>query len=364
MSTKEALEEYDKCSAKIFERANRKAWSISERYRATALQEVVQEIVKERGMGELMRDPDCPKKGKVVVCVMPADDISKTHYVRSFDGDHGSRDGRKLDPDHDLEVELGPELDLEPDHTLDENEYGKTKSRKARSRRKKYRKTKDDQKKGSEKKDDENLDDNWDKDVLIWEAARATTAASSFFRPQTLGSGTSARAYIDAALGTNNPVYTLIQQAVEEFGFGKPLGCVISIGTGTRDTKLDRVPSGWRNVVHGVGYYVNLGKTVKNIATDSEEVHRNLQARLRCAPRAYYRFSVPDAADHFKLNHYKKMPELKLVTSKYLARRDVAAQVRQAAEVLKNPTIDHGLAIGHIGRMDMSRRPSLCEGSR
>ena len=357
MSTKEALEEYDKCSAKIFARGNRKAWSISERYRATALQEVVQEIVKERGMGEFMRDPECPKKGKVVVCVMPADDVSKTHCVRSFDGDHGSRDDPKLDPNHDLE--LGPELDLKLDRTLDEIKGGKTKGRK-----KKERKTKDDGKKGSEKKDDESPDDNWDKDVLIWEAARATTAASSFFRPQTLGNGTSARAYIDAAIGTNNPVYSLIQQAVDEFGFGKPLGCVVSIGTGTRDSNLDRVPSGWRNIVYGAGWYINLGKTLKNAATDSEKVHQNLLTRLRSAPRAYYRFSVPGAADDFKLNHYKKMPELKLVTSEYLARRDVAAQVRQAAEVLKNATIDHGLAIGHICRMEMPRCLSSCDCNR
>ena len=362
MSTKEALEEYDKCSAKIFASGNRKAWSISERYRATALQEVVQDLVKERGMGELMRDPECPKKGKVVVCVMPADNISKPHCVRSFDGDHGSRDDPKLDPNHDLE--LGPALDLELDRTLDESKDGKTRGRKTKSRKKKDRKTKDDEKRGGENKDDENPDDNWDKDVLIWEAARATTAASSFFRPQTLGSGTSARAYIDAAIGTNNPVYSLIQQAVAEFGFGKPLGCVVSIGTGTRDNKLDRVPSGWRNIVYGLGYYINLGKTLQNTATDAEKVHRNLRTRVRSAPRAYYRFNVPGAAARFKLNHYKKMPELKLVTSEYLARRDVAAQVRQTAEVLKNGTIDHGLAIGHICRMEMSRCLSPCDCNR
>lgn len=281
MSTKEALQEYDNCAAKIFSSKNKKTWSLSERFRATALQEVVQGIVKARGMGELMRDPERPKKGKVVVCVMPAEDIGDPHFVRSFYGDAG-------------------------------------------------------------------IEDNWDDGVTIWEAARATTAASSFFKPQMLGRGTASQPYIDAAIGVNNPVDYLLEEAVKEFGSGKRLGCVVSIGTGTRGVRLKRAVSGWRNVVQAPVYYYRLINTLKSTATDGEETHRRLQARLSPYPGSYYRFNVPEAAELVKLHHFERIPVLRSLTAKYLASEPIALQVRQVAKGLGADDFDHGLTFGFI----------------
>jgi patatin-like phospholipase/acyl hydrolase len=237
MSTKEALAEYDNCAAKIFSKDNHKSWSISEKFRATALKEAIQGLVKKRGLGESMRDPKRPKKGKAFVCVMPSDNIGKTDIVRSFDGDEGAQD-------------------------------------------------------------------NWDEDVKIWEAARATTAASSFFKPQRLGKGASARTYIDAAIGVNNPVSILLPEAVKEFGAGRRFGCVVSIGTGTRDVKLERSVGGFESILkfRGVVYFVHLINTLKNQATDAEEAHRQLESQLLSSPGTYYRFNVPDAAAQVKLH--------------------------------------------------------------
>ena len=313
MSTKEALEAYDKCSAKIFALKNRKLWSISTKFRATALQEVVQGIVKERGMGERMRDLESHKKGKVVVCVVPADNIKTSYFVRSFYGDHGSRfDSKPPDPTSDPNSKLEPH----PDPRLDEN-----------------------------------WDDNWDRDVLIWEAARATTAASTYFKPQTLG--TPARAYIDAAVVNNNPLESVIDQAIEEFGSGKRLGCVVSIGTGTRDVQLEG---------SGPGYYPDVINMVKNSATDTEEAHRKQFTKLRGSPGAYYRFNVPDAAERVKLSHYKKMPLLKDMAAEYLEEPNVAMKIRQVAQGLKDGVFTHRLALGHISAcMGISRFPWLVQ---
>ncbi|KAK4659561.1 hypothetical protein QC762_0010010 [Podospora pseudocomata] len=76
MSTTEALKAYDDCAASIFNKKNRKTGQVSDKYKSTALKEAVQNLVKERGMGEMMRDPENPKKGKVIVCVMPADSVA------------------------------------------------------------------------------------------------------------------------------------------------------------------------------------------------------------------------------------------------------------------------------------------------
>jgi hypothetical protein len=284
MSTTEALEEYDNCAAQIFSKDNRKSWSVSERFRATALQEAVEGLVRKRGLGETMRDPENPQKGKVFVCVMPSDNIGKTHIVRSFYGDEGTQD-------------------------------------------------------------------NWDEDVQIWEAARATTAASTFFKPQILGKGPSARPYIDAAIGVNNPVEYLLPEAVKEFGSGRRFGCVVSIGTGTRgDVRLERSVGGLQSIVkfRGVVYYRDLVKTLKNLATDAEASHRQLESRLLSFPGAYYRFNVPEAAAQVELHHYLKIPELKSSTAEYLSTPPIAKQVCQIAKVLKTDDFDHGLTLGHI----------------
>jgi hypothetical protein len=66
---------------------------------------------------------------------------------------------------------------------------------------------------------------------LIREAARATSAAPSYFPPLHLNGGYS---FKDAgAFGFNNPTSIVLKEAerVPEFN-GRPIGCVVSLGTG------------------------------------------------------------------------------------------------------------------------------------
>lgn len=282
MSTKEALQEYDTCASQIFSDDNKKSWSYSERYRATRLQEIIERLVKERGLGESMRDPSHPAKGKVCVSVMPSGSIGKPRFVRSFTV--GDQEGAS-----------------------------------------------------------------WDKDVSIWQAARATTAASSYFKPQLLGSGKSAQEYIDAAIGANNPVEYLLREAVDEFGAARPLGCVVSIGTGTRGNQLGRASTGWRNFVQAPVYYWRLLHTLKTTATDCEETHRHLASRTHPFPGSYFRFNVPEAAN-INLHDYKQMPFLKSSTAAYLAGPEASKQVEEVAAGLGADLFDHSLTLGHIGK--------------
>jgi hypothetical protein len=274
MSTEEALKEYDQCASKIFSFKNRKKLGISSRYRARALRRVIEDLVKRRDMGELMRDPECPEKGKCFVCVMPSERIAEPRLVHSFQTDAGS------------------------------------------------------------------LEDNWDEHITIWQAARATTAASTFFKPQRLGLGPDSGLFIDAAIGANNPIDYLLKEAVEEFGSARRLGCIVSIGTGTRDIKL-------RGDLTGPRYVIQVLKTLKNRATDGEGTHRQLEERLAGFPGAYFRFNVPQAAETVGLDKYKKMPRLKDMTTKYLSEEQIASRVERVAGRLETDTL-HGLTLGLI----------------
>jgi predicted acylesterase/phospholipase RssA len=68
----------------------------------------------------------------------------------------------------------------------------------------------------------------------IWEAARATSAAPTFFKAMDIGPEGLKTAYVDPGLGYNNPMDQLLQEAELVFGANASYACILSIGTGVR----------------------------------------------------------------------------------------------------------------------------------
>jgi calcium-independent phospholipase A2-gamma len=123
-------------------------------------------------------------------------------------------------------------------------------------------------------------------EVKIWEAACATSAATTFFKPVKIMSGGVPRTFVDGALGANNPVNRLWIEAEAQFP-GAPLEaqirCLLSIGTG----KPALISFG--DTVSG------LLNSVKKIATETQrtadtfhDMHRTLADR-----DSYFRFNPP-----------------------------------------------------------------------
>ncbi|KAK4151189.1 hypothetical protein C8A00DRAFT_45555 [Chaetomidium leptoderma] len=285
MSTEEALREYDQCAMKIFSSQNRKWTTATEKFRATALKEVVKELVRRRDMGDEMKDDtlEHDSKGQCFVCVMPAKEVGALRRLRSYDSE------------------------------LDTFAPG----------------------------------------IKIWEAARATTAASYYFKPMPLRVGNHlTEEFIDAAIGCNNPVEYLLKEAADRIGGGRRLGCLISIGTGTRLVKISRAATGLRNIGQLLTFGSELLGTLKNTATDSEEAHRRTEAKLGHYSNAYFRFNVPDVAAEVSLHEYLKMDILKTTAATYLSEPLVASRVLAVATALKGNSSEHGLTLGHIDGID------------
>jgi len=70
----------------------------------------------------------------------------------------------------------------------------------------------------------------------IWQAARATTAAPSFFKPMTIEKPLPSISYVDGGLGYNNPSKLALQEARRIWGRDKRF-CLVSIGTGQQSAK-------------------------------------------------------------------------------------------------------------------------------
>ncbi|KAI8279405.1 protein kinase subdomain-containing protein [Colletotrichum sp. SAR11_57] len=189
--------------------------------------------------------------------------------------------------------------------------------------------------------------------VEIWEAARATTAAPTFFRPMQLKIEAEWDDYMDGALAVNNPAKLVLKEAEAQFGTGRKLGFLLSLGTGLKaDDKAVNVDVDAERVIQravqevkprksGSGAFLSRGtfdilKLAKQGVTDTEPTHRELNERFSGTPNAYFRFNLDQGAADIKLNQYKKMVLLRAATEEYLRKPEVSADIDQVASLLHN----------------------------
>jgi predicted acylesterase/phospholipase RssA len=158
--------------------------------------------------------------------------------------------------------------------------------------------------------------------VKIWEACRATSAASSFFDP--IAVGRFGEEFVDGATGANNPVRDMWDQAQLVWG-PEPLEgkvkCLVSIGTGVPSLKPFK-----DDVLH-------IGATLVAIATETEQTaerFRHEKTLLNSTGR-YYRFNVVRGLEEIGLEESKKVKEMAAATRRYIKSQDVSEQMQACA---------------------------------
>lgn len=158
--------------------------------------------------------------------------------------------------------------------------------------------------------------------VTIWEACRATSAATSFFDP--IAVGRFGEEFVDGATGANNPVREVWNQAQLVWG-PEPLEgkvkCLVSIGAGVPSLKP------FKNDVY------NIGDTLAAIATETEataERFRRERALLDSTGR-YYRFNVVRGLEEIGLEEAKKVKEMAAATRRYINSHEVHKQMQACA---------------------------------
>lgn len=159
----------------------------------------------------------------------------------------------------------------------------------------------------------------------IWEACRATSAATTFF--DQIAIGPYDEEFVDGALGANNPVYALWSQAQDLWGGDRVQGmlkCLVSIGTGV--PSLRPFPN---DVLH-------IGDALIAIATETErtaEQFRRDKSNLDDEGR-YYRFNVVRGLEDVGLEESKKKKEIAAATGKYIMSQAVFKQMKACANNL------------------------------
>ncbi|KAI9789028.1 MAG: hypothetical protein M1816_006383 [Peltula sp. TS41687] len=154
----------------------------------------------------------------------------------------------------------------------------------------------------------------------IWEAARATSAASRLFEPITIGD--MGQMFVDGALRHNNPIDLIDIESSSVWPQQDRL--IISIGTGIAPGQAVD------------GNLMNLVQTLAKIVTDSEErnrifrsVHQDMVANHRL-----YRFNVDQGLASVGLEEHKLVNRIANSTDRYLDDPDVMRNIELCAQIM------------------------------
>ncbi|KAG8913354.1 hypothetical protein FRC02_005522 [Tulasnella sp. 418] len=141
---------------------------------------------------------------------------------------------------------------------------------------------------------------------MIWEAARATACAPSFF-PEIQIPAVDGIVYSDGALGYNNPVQQVLSEARSLWGNDCDISCLLSIGTGHITKEMHTTES--------LLDLFQILRPVFKLATDCERIHQETQQE-HWREGYYYRFNLP-LKHSIALHEWERMEKLKKLAEEY-----------------------------------------------
>lgn len=159
--------------------------------------------------------------------------------------------------------------------------------------------------------------------LSIWQAARATSAAPTFFKRIRIGSKNMEEDFIDGGMGSNNPTQVLLREATHVFDATAPVACILSIGTGEASIIEVKEPTFFQKIVP-----IELINAMKEMITDCRNTADAVQYRFQKSPGLYFRLNVDQGLQGVGLEEWREMGAIKAKTLLYLDRvRDVIDNV-------------------------------------
>ena len=140
-------------------------------------------------------------------------------------------------------------------------------------------------------------------DVPIWQVARATSAAPTYFKAMTIDG----REYIDGGVGANNPSEETYREIMSMNNHRKEaIGLFLSVGTGV-DNRINRIATRrYRPGDLKHNRLINLLKFGKKWMTNSEGPHEYMIEKCNEGDFEYYRLDVDEGVGPIKLDAWKK----------------------------------------------------------
>lgn len=144
-------------------------------------------------------------------------------------------------------------------------------------------------------------------DCTIWQAARATSAAATFFDPIQIGR----QIFVDGATGMNNPVEQVFEEALSIWPDAiqnSRIQCLVSIGTGIPDLK--KFGDNLKQVA----------ETLKKISTETEKTEERFYKthEFLGLKNKYFRFNVDKGLTDVGIDDDDKIAEIECSAEEYL----------------------------------------------
>lgn len=136
----------------------------------------------------------------------------------------------------------------------------------------------------------------------LWQVARATSAATTFFKSIKLGRDEIE--FVDAGFGYNNPCDILVQEAQQQFP-ERGIMRILSIGTGLGDVVT--IKDTLRSII----------TSLKKMTMSSKKVAASMDHRYGDSGE-YYRFNVDQGLQDITLSDWDKTSAISAHTSNYL----------------------------------------------
>ena len=160
----------------------------------------------------------------------------------------------------------------------------------------------------------------------IWEAARATSAAPTFFKFIEIGRG---QPFIDGGLGRNNPSRVMLDEANMLFKT-RPIGCLVSIGNGQAEIISIPKPGFLQQVLP-----TDVIEALRAISTDCEAIHEDMQCLFANLSNTYFRLNVEQGMQGIGFSEWEKLANVEAHTTQYIKRKEVNKKLALLVNAIK-----------------------------
>jgi patatin-like phospholipase/acyl hydrolase len=162
----------------------------------------------------------------------------------------------------------------------------------------------------------------------IWEAARATSAAPTFFKHIEIGNK---QPFIDGGLGCNNPSKLVLKEAQVVFPT-QQIGCLVSIGIGQAEVISIRTSGFFQQIVP-----TDVNDALKAISTDCEATHEDMLLLFANSPNIYFRINVEQGMQGISFSEWEKMANVEAHTMQYMKRKEVGEKLTSMINAIQSP---------------------------
>ena len=162
----------------------------------------------------------------------------------------------------------------------------------------------------------------------IWEAARATSAAPTFFKRIEIGRE---QPFIDGGLGCNNPSQLVLNEAKALFGT-RQIGCLVSIGTGQVEVIGIKKPGLFQQIIP-----TDVIDALRAITTDCEATNEEMLGRFANLPNTYFRLNVDQGMQGIELSNWEKLSNVEAHTAQYMKRKEVDEKLALLVNAIRAP---------------------------